>query len=369
MASGMLADGLSDNGWDVEVATEKQEAEKVRVEGELPIHEFSMQGTPSPCDCCRGEIDRYHRLLIEGGWDLIIFQGYAWPLYLGLSVLNKITAKTILVSHGYGALVWTPVRKMPYGLGQLLRSALQSIRMFFWIKKIDRLVFLSKRCDLINFYDHTLARIAGHPGIEIIPNGVNADVVGATDGFRERINVSDGAIVFLCVANYSRRKDQGYAARAYRRAAIQNSILVFIGSEFNEYSKEFQEQDALMTKESGPGQILWLENLDRETTLQAFAECDICILSGRHEAQPIVLLEAMSHRKPWIARNAGCISEMEGGLCVQSEAEMTEAMIKLSSERNVREKLAIGGRLAIENRYNRKSYNTSYIRLIEELIL
>ena len=368
-AASSLAIGLRERGWDVEVATEKLDQRKVLSEGGIPVHEFSITGTPHRRDPYRGEIVEYYRLLIEGKWDVIIFQGYAWPLYLSLRILDKITAKTILVSHGYGALVWTRAQKFPFGLGQLFLSAGESIKMLFWIKKIDCLVFLSKRYDFLNFFDKTLARLVRHRGIKTIPNGINIDISVLKGSFRKRINVSEETIVFLCVANYSRRKDQGYAARAYRKAVIENSVLVFIGSEFNTYSKMFQEQDALMTNDQTLGRIIWLEKVDREETLQAFADCDICVLSSSHEAQPIVLLEAMKEEKPWISRNAGCISEMEGGLCVENEGSMAESMKKLARDSGLRSHLGNKGLQATRIKYNRKNYLNLYHKIIKDLVV
>ena len=83
---------------------------------------------------------------------------------------------------------------------------------------------------------------------------------------------------------------------------------------------------------------------------------------------PIVLLEAMRESKPWIARKAGCIASMEGGICVKSEAEMAGAIQRLTKDQKLCEQLGEEGRQAVITRYNRKSYTESYCNLIEELV-
>jgi glycosyltransferase involved in cell wall biosynthesis len=133
--------------------------------------------------------------------------------------------------------------------------------MLAWIRKIDRCVFLSPHADLLAFYDHWLAKRARHPGITIIPNGVDLpDNQPSFSTFRRKHGIPAKAIFFLCVANYCTRKDQGYAVRAFRHAAIPNSHLVFIGSEFNESSNFFQQQDAKIAASSPPGTVHWLDN-------------------------------------------------------------------------------------------------------------
>ena len=366
----MMASAFLKKDWKVEIVTEPILPARVAHEWMgVSIREFYITGSPRFPYPFVGGIEEYQRFLLSGNWDVIVFQSYSWPLYVALPILDLLKPRKVLVSHGYGALKWNPAREFPYGFFALARSIVQSLYMLTWIKKIHRVVYLSERRDWKAFYDHRLASLITHSGIRVIPNGVDLKVTTvAAESFRERYGVARDNFFFLCVANYSRRKDQGYAARAYRRAAIPNTTLVFIGSDFNEWSEKFQRHDEASLDKSTKGSILWLEKLDRESTLRAFAECDAFVLSADHEAHPIALLEAMREHKPWIARDAGCISEMPGGICVRSEEQMAEAMRKLATEQHLGETLAEDGRRAIESTYNLTSYRTAYTRLIEEFI-
>jgi glycosyltransferase involved in cell wall biosynthesis len=186
-------------------------------------------------------------------------------------------------------------------------------------------------------------------------------------GFREEHGISDKQIVFLCVANYSRRKDQGYAARAFRVAAIPNSVMIFIGSEFNNDSFRFKEEDNRLLFREKSGRIIWLEKIDRARTLDAIAACNVFVISSDHEAQPIALLEAMRESKPWIARDSGCISEMPGGVCVCTEAALAQQMVRLAAYPELQTQLGIQGREAVEKIYNRQRYIDSYCELVSEV--
>lgn len=368
-AASVMASAFLEKGWNVEIVTEPIVPAREALEWKgIPIYEFKITGATKFPYPLVGEVGAYRRFLMAGSWDVIIFHSYAWPLYAAAPILEKLIARKVLVSHGYGALQWIPAKKPPFGFAQLARSIVQSLRMLTWLKKIDRVVYLSERRDWKAFYDHRLASLIGHPGIRVIPNGVDSDARRVVSPrFRESLGVPKESFLLLCVANYSRRKDQGFAARAFRRAGITNATLVFIGSDFNEWSQKFQREDAASLQSHSSERIIWLEKLDRESTLGAFAECDGFVLSADHEAQPIALLEAMREQKPWIARAAGCISEMPGGVCVHSEKEMAKQMIHLAGDQKVRTTLGKQGHQAVEETYNRQHYIDAYCKLVTEM--
>jgi glycosyltransferase involved in cell wall biosynthesis len=357
-------------GWQVDVATEPTSPSRASRNWQgARVNEFIVSGSSYFRRPYHGQISEYLTFLQSGQWDVIIFQGYSWPLYLAAPHLAKIPGKKVLVSHGYAALLWTPVSVFPFGLLVWAHSIWMSLRMLTWIRKIDRWVFLSAQKDLHGFYDHWLADKISHPGITVIPNGVAfPDPSPKANFFRSAHGIPPRTPFFLCVANYSRRKDQGYAVRAFRQAAIPGSHLVFIGSEFNDSSARFQKEDDRTARSSPPGTIHWLQNLSREETLAALAESDVVVLSANHEGQPIVLLEAMAYKKPWIARKAGCIEELPGGLCVSTVQKMAEAMRKMSVNHQERACLGVEGAMAVQRQFSRQEYSQSYCQMVEKLV-
>ncbi|MEY3479517.1 MAG: hypothetical protein RIQ71_292 [Verrucomicrobiota bacterium] len=369
-AAAMQAQAFAAEGFDIEVATEPHPDRNLSAdEPPLKVREFSILGSPHFRYPYRGDTDAYGQYLLSGNWDVVVFHSYAWPLYLAVPILQSLRCRKVLTSHGYGALLWTPVRRFPFGLGSLLWSFARSMAMLKWYKQLDRVVFLSPKVDGRAFYDHFLARLCGHKGIRVIPNGIEVPKINSDrfeHGFLDTYGIPRTRHVFLSVANYSWRKDQGFAVSAFRQAAIPDSTLIFIGSEFNECSAAFQRADASSRSSASPGRVFWLENVSREHTLGAIDNCNIFVLSANHEAQPIALLEAMSYAKPWIARSAGCIDRMEGGLCVKSVRDMAGAMRRLASDGDLRRRIGEIGRLAIEKTNNFAQYGSSYCRLLKE---
>ena len=364
-----MAQGFVENGWEVEILTEALDTSRSAADSEgLVIHEFKHSSGPAHEIVIGDEGISYADFLGSGRWDVIIFHAYSATLRQVLPLLAGIRCKKVFVSHGYNGLIWDRMPDFPYGIPSLIRRFLRSILMFRWIHRFDHVVYLSETADFQAFYDQWIALKAGYGGRRVIPNGVSLSVRGeAPAEFRLLHGIPPDAFMLLCVANYSDRKDQAYAARAFRKAAIPGSVLVFIGSRFNECSERFREEDRPYVEAGTPGTVIWLENQSRAATLDALAASDLFLLSANHEAQPIVLLEAMREAKPWVARNAGCISTLEGGICVGSESEMSGAILRLKADPALRESLGMAGRGAVESRYNRQAYTGAYISLLNEM--
>jgi glycosyltransferase involved in cell wall biosynthesis len=370
MAASEMAGGFRKQGWEVSIFTCATSPPRTQDEKEgESIIEFGYAGkSPNPDVELIDSEETYSDLLCDPRWDAVVFHSYEAALYRAIPHLNKMTCAKILVSHGYAALLWHWGPKFPYGLVSWIRCFFRSIRMISWMRRFDRIVYLSDEADLRGFYDHLIAKVTGYKGRRVIPNGVDPLEKGNPQSdFRKKNGIAPGTFVFVCVANYSTRKDQGYGVRAFRKAGIKNAALVFIGSEFNEHSARFQREDIAATAGDQDPSIIWLEKQTRRETLDALASCDAFLLSANHEAQPISLLEAMRESKPWIARKAGCIESMEGGICVKSEDEMATAIRLLAKDVRLCERLGHEGSHAVATRYNRETYVESYCKLVEEL--
>jgi len=369
-ASSSCARTLLDAGWKVDIATAPSKTTRNEaLWGGAAVYEFDLENALWEPQGYAKTIASYQKFVKEGSWDIVIFQGYHWPLQLAVPLLSALKAKKVLVSHGYAALRWFPVRRFPFGLGQWGRSVCRSLSMLCWVHHIDRWVFLSPQRDFNAFFDHTLARLTRHRGIRIIPNSVKTlDSGKSAAKFRVTHGIARDAFVFLCVAYYSRGKDQGFAMRAFRQAKIPGSVLVFIGTEFNEWSRKFQHADSKVPASEGFGRVVWLEKQTRSDTLAAYRECDAFVLSSHLETQPIVILEAMSLGKPWIGRRAGCMPALPGGLCVRSQRSMAQAMCSIADSAEWRSRLSAEGKKAAMESFNREKNADSYRLLLRELL-
>ena len=372
-AAAVLARGMASLGHDVTVATEFHPDRKENFPGANPrIEQFKLSGSANWRIGVQGgssERAAYQNFLRAFSGDLIVFENWdSWPTHLAEPLLKNLKPKKILVSHGYVPHIWSIHPKFPWGISYWLGGWPLFLRTPFLMRRFDQLVFLSARQDWGRFLDHRIARLTGFKKFSVIPNGAFAREFddGALPDFRKEFGLGDG-LVFLCVANYSERKNQKMAVAAFRRARLKDATLAFIGSAFNHYSEQVRQLDLNLQKEFPAGRVLLLEKLSRAQSCAAYKAADIFLLSAVAETQPIVLLEAMASGTPWISTNTGCVEELPGGIVVESEKEMTEKMNALALDPDLRWQLAEDGRAACRKTYDWEKVAAAYERLFKNL--
>jgi len=372
-AASVLARGLAARGHDVTVATEFHPRRTPDAPDANPrVVQFRLSGNASLRIGVQGEpAERaaYENFLRAFDGDLIIFETWdAWPTHLAEPLLKNLKPKKILVSHGYTAHQWDFFPKFPWGLGYWLGGWPLLARTPWLMRWFDRVVFLSARRDFGRFFDHRLARLTAFQRVSVIPNGAHAREFNddTLPDFRKEFGVGPGPLL-LCVANYSERKNQLLAVRAFRRAQLPDATLVLIGSEFNDFAARVRQLDADLQKKFPAGRVLMLEKLSRAQTCAAYRAADLFVLPAKAETQPIVLLEAMASRTPWLSTDTGCVAELPGGLVARSEDEMVEKMKLLVADENLRRNLAEAGWVACRETYDWEKVVAAYARLIAEV--
>jgi len=289
----------------------------------------------------------YIRYLIKEDFDLIINQNWnSWTTELFLKVSKKLRAKRILVSHGLTPHIFQPHSRPFWGLGQWLKGLRWSFGFFpRMLQAHDAFVFLADHSDWARFLDVKICKTFFPHRTWIIPNTVT-DLHLARKSPSVRTSLLRGCrLLSVYVANFCDRKDQLRAVRIFANSGLRNSVLVLVGSEANEYSRlvsawirHHQSQLDLRGQ-----QILVQTGLSRKRTMEITASSDIVLLSAKSESQPIVLIEAMALRKPWIAMNSGCIQTMRGGQVCWNESDFTRALTKLGSSARRRQLLGSEG--------------------------
>ncbi|MGD1017989.1 MAG: glycosyltransferase family 4 protein [Verrucomicrobiia bacterium] len=369
-AAKVTACGLAGRGYRVTVATGYLADRVTQAADANPmVKQFRVSGDSSLRVGIHGDIAAYQEFIANFPGDFIICHGWAmWTTDLAAAVFHKTPAKKVLVSHGFSTHLVNWHRRFPWGLGQWLGWLPYVMRSPFLMRKFSRVVLLSERVDWQRFFDHRVAKLTGYRGIVVIPNGIDP---GACDrplpDFRREFGVGDGCM-FLCVANYCTRKNQELAVRAFRKTRVAGAILVFIGSEFNEYQAMVRDLDRELAKSHPEGHVMFIEKINRDMTLAAFNACDIFVLTSKDETQPIVLLETMACGKPFIStESSGCIAELPGGLVVRSEQQISEQMKRLAESPDARQSLGEAGRNGCLARYTHERVVDAYQKLLESL--
>lgn len=332
MAAGLMVANFVSAGHEVHVATgpSKSVADIGNFRG-FEVHRFE-----SPGKIKSSKANGYVDFLTKANADVIVFHCWnSWPTDMALQSFDRIPGKKVMLSHGYDthSIHWQ--KKFPWGLVAWIKRLPKALALPQDLKAFDRVVFLSSKKDTERFFDAWLAARIVPEKVRIIPNSIERQGNTNSLDFQEIHGIGSG-FIFLCVANYSIRKNQGLALEAYCKANIRGSSLIFIGSSLGAYGTRIKEEWTSIRGQHPDLSVYFFENLDREDVLAAFKSCDVVVLSATAETQPIVLLEAMASGKPFISTDTGCVSEFEGGLIAHDVHTMSMQMRELafSSEKS-----------------------------------
>lgn len=365
-AARMMVSTFRKAGHEVVIATKRDSTPaRSQIEG-AEVYRFDINGSPAVGVGFSGECNLYTKFVEEHDLDVIVIHCWdTWSSELLFSTLPDTKAKTVLLSHGYSSHILDP-SLLPRGIGRWLRWLPHVLCLPWRMRRFDKVVFLSRKSDWSRFIDVKVSKLTGARNSLTIPNGVGEPPRSEAGSFRCKYGIG-GGVFFLCVANYSVRKNQKRALQAYAAAHTMDSTIVFIGSEFGEYGSgaiAFWEE---LKSRGARGTAIFLERVPREDVFSALYDCDVKILAADAETQPIVLLEAMAASKPFITTKTGCVEELRGGLVVQDTGEMATAMQRLSESPVERKKLGEEGRGEYLSHYSLKTTSRAWLDLLDEL--
>ena len=334
------------------------------------VRQFKVSGAANTRGGCRGETASYGQFIASYEGDIILCNCWQnWATDVALEFFPKSKARKVMVSHGFSAHVWHPCRRFAWGLGQWLRAQPYVVRLPRMMKAFDHLVFLSSRCDAGRFFDHWVARRFVPGRISIIPNGVHlSELRKAPVDFRQRWNINTKHLL-LNVAYYSELKNQLATLRDFMRANRPDATLVFIGSEFNDYSAKMKSYFESRHDRFPRAQAVFLEKIPRQTINAAYRASDVFILSSRRETQPLAILDGMACGVPFISTNVGCVSDFPGGWVVSSGRRTTQSIHRLLDAPDLRRQLGEQGRGACMARYDWNQVVNAYENLFVRLLL
>lgn len=358
--------GLARLGYEVTVATGYDPNRNSEIYGPgVRVVQFKASGNANLRVGYKGEIDRYKNFLASSDHDVILCHGWQiWTTDIALKAFDRKKLK-ILVSHSFNA---NSTRGFPRTILTWLAWRPYVWKMPDTIKFFDHIVFLTDRMNQDQFYDRLLCHRLGYNNFTIIPNGSDSQTftIDAPD-FRKSFSIGQKRVI-LCVANYAPPKNQEMALRAYTAAKPANSMLVFIGSEINAYAhKLMKSYEASRSKIPTSSGVLFLEKQENKIIKAAYRSADLFLNPSRSEAQPLIVLDAMASATPFISTNVGCVSELPGGVVVNSEAEMTNQIVALLNNPKKRRQLADQGLSACMERYNWEKIIFQYDTLIKKL--
>jgi glycosyltransferase involved in cell wall biosynthesis len=179
-----------------------------------------------------------------------------------------------------------------------------------------------------NYVDATFCKDHGIP-FSVIPNGIDLDELQQSKlNFRANYNINT-KYMFLCVANFFEGKghehlinlvkDLNQQRQDFTVVIISSTIAYTPGNVKREQLK--QECDRLGLP------VLFLTDIPREHVTSAYHDCDFFVFCSEQEVSPLVILESMSCKKPWIGMNVGNLLDLHGGICHEGSRNSSDKII------------------------------------------
>lgn len=293
-----LSERLARLGHDVTVATTRLPERDFNIYNGVEIEEFEISG--NAVQGFSGEVERYSKFLLESDFDIIMnYAAQQWTTDLTLPILDKISAKKVLVPCGFSGL----------GLQQYQNYFEQ---MKTWLKSYDVCVYLSNDYQDINF----ARSCRSAENYVIIPNGAAAEEFDQklNIDIRTKLNIPRNHFLILHVGSHTGMKGHREAIKIFKKAKIRNATLLIVANIFGggctgscllaEKLYKYNPFSKLSDKK------LIVKSLSRLETVAAYLEADLFLFPSNIECSPIVLFESMASKTPFLTTDVGNSKEI-----------------------------------------------------------
>lgn len=136
--------------------------------------------------------------------------------------------------------------------------------------------------------------------------------------------------ILLCVANFFPGKGQEFLPPIIRNihSKRQDFTFVFISSTLSSEVGNARRKMLKSTCENMNLPVLFLNDIPRSHVIEAYLASDLFVFPSQQEVSPLVILESMAARKPWLSMNVGNVPELKGGVCINSSSFNSFGMLK-----------------------------------------
>ena len=208
--------------------------------------------------------------------------------------------------------------------------------------------------------------------IEIIRNGVNLKKLVSKHNFKEKYQINSNFILF--VGRFSKSKGIETLINAF--SIVKNELkdsdihLVIMGVDFG-YQAEMEK---LIKKLNLSAEIKVIKNPPRDDVISAYGESEFLVLPSQWELSPLVPLESFAFKKPVISTNSHgipyTVQNNKNGILVEPEnsLELSNAIIKLLNDSELREKLGQSGYNFVNEECNCVSMAKNSLKLYEDIL-
>lgn len=346
-----LSERLAKRGHDVTVATAAHPDQKqsTTVNG-VQVESFSLSGNGvTGIHGSKAEQERYLAFLRQGDFDVMLNScAQTWSTDLAFSALDELPYKKVFLPSGYSALHHLLFRRYFARLPKVL-------------SKYDQIIYFSER-----YQDKEFGDRHGIKQFSIIPNAANEDeFLQPAKGFREKYGITTPYMI-LTVGNHYKDKGHQRVIDAFKQLNRSDVTLVILGQKAGTFFTSCYKS-CLAESERYPN--IKVLAVDRPWVVSAFQEADVFAFGSSVEASPLVILEAMAAKLPFVTTDCGCVKDYKAyGTIVDSPDQLSDAIAKLLDSKPLRKQRAEAGFKAWQQHYTWESVVDQYEAVYRKVV-
>lgn len=296
-----VSERLARRGHEVTVATASDPRRESEYINGVRVVGFGLSG--NEVRGIKGDPEAYKGFLLNGRFDVMMnYAAQIWSSDLVFSLLTELDMVKVFIPCGYSALY-----------DKRYRGYFENLPAY--LRQYDHLIYHSA-----DYRDKLFGDKQGFTHQSVIPNGAAAEEFTGTLelDFRDKYGI-DGPML-LSVANHHFIKGHALVIEAFAKSFVDGATLVIIGNPARGGCQESCAKLAeRVTRESGGRKkVILLSGVSRSEVVAAYRQADLFVFGSQVECFPLVLVEAMASRTPFISTDCGSAKELAGGVIVAS---------------------------------------------------
>lgn len=245
-------------------------------------------------------------LLAEKFDHIFIYSDWYFKLYAILANISKFDCAFSIVPVGFNRMR----SSLPHN--QVVKSLfMQNIDKF-------KVVVHSE-----NYKDAEFC-IANNISYSVIPNGIDLTEfqTDAKSLLRSKYNLSDSNLI-LFVGNFFPGKGQEFFIKISQELLARqfSHQICVISTTVNFAFANKLRESFISDVQKMHLPIVNLFDIPRADVVDAFIDADLFCMTSQQEVSPLVLLESMAAKTPWVSMNVGNSVDLRGGVCIEADSD------------------------------------------------
>lgn len=127
----------------------------------------------------------------------------------------------------------------------------------------------------------------------------------------------------LYIANFCRHKNQKRLLNIYYKYIQKDIILILIGSKRNKYYDECIALNKELERKYGEKNVKIIAGISRNEIIELYYRAKVFVMTSRHEFFPVVFLECMRSKLPFISSDVGVARYLPGGVIAKTDEDFS----------------------------------------------